>query len=81
MIDHRDLVLEHLAADEAALREQLFGALAAAAGYRALSQQAIHALHDLTRQLERTRQAHGRTRDEYRDFRARLMRESVGRAA
>ncbi len=79
--DYRDLCIEHVAADEAVLRERLVEALAAATGYRALAQQAIHALYELRRELERTRQAHGRTRDEYREFRARVMHEEAREAA
>ena len=81
MSDYRDLVVEHFAADEVVLREQLIEALAMAAGYRVLSQQAIHVLHDLTRQLERTRQAHARTLGEYRTLRERVMREAAREAA
>lgn len=78
--DYKDLVIAHLVGDEVVLRDRLVEALAAATGYRTLSQQAIQALHDLTRHLERTRQAHGRTCDEYREFRARLMHEEAREA-
>jgi hypothetical protein len=50
-------------------------AIVDAMSYRAIAQEALHALHRLTRQLDRLRQQHAELRAEYRDFRARVMRE------
>ncbi len=71
--DHRDLALPTEA--------QLVEALINVDAYRLLAQQALHALHELRRELERTRQAHARTLDEYRTLRERVMREAGGNAA
>jgi hypothetical protein len=59
------------------LLDLLVDAVLDAESYRVVTQQAIYALHDLTRQLDRLREQHSRVVDEYRDFRARVMRETT----
>lgn len=51
-------------------RDLLVEALVGAQSYRLLAQQAIHALHELTRSHERLREQHHRLLDEYRRLRA-----------
>lgn len=79
--DFRDLALEHLAADEAALRERVRSVEADADSYRALAQQALQALADLTTERDRQRERIRRLTDENAWLRAELMGRDAGRAA
>jgi hypothetical protein len=80
--DYRDLALEHLAADEAALRARVRSLEADVLAYRALSQQTIHALASVTRHRDRQRDELHRLREENRWLRGELMRrDDTGRAA
>lgn len=47
-IDYRDVAIEQLAADEAALRARVASLEADVESYRLVAQQAIHAVHRLT---------------------------------
>jgi predicted nucleic acid-binding Zn-ribbon protein len=77
----RQLEIEHLIADEAALRARVTELDADVRAFRELAQTAIAALHDLTVQLDRLRGQHQKVVDEYRALRERIMREAEGRAA
>lgn len=71
--DHRDLVIEALADDEALLRERVASLEADIAGYRDLALEGIHALRALTIERDRLRAANQRLRD--------ALRNDLGRAA
>ena len=71
--DHRDLVIEALADDEALLRERVASLEADVAGYRDLAIEGIHALRALTIERDRLREANQRLRD--------AIRNDLGRAA
>ena len=77
MTDYRDLVITELADHEAALVEHVLTLSIDRDSYRLLAQQAIHQLHELTRQLDRTREEQARLRAEYRALREQMMREAV----
>lgn len=69
MSDYRDLALEHLAADEAVLREQLADMTSERDAYRDAWKVAVHHHHDLMRETESLRRQLARLRDEYRAVR------------
>ena len=75
--DYKDLVIETLADDEAALLERLASLENDIRIYRELAQQALHELHHLTRRHDRLREQHARLLDEFRFLRAQTMRRSV----
>lgn len=66
--DCRDLV-ETLADSECQLLEHAAALQAERDSYRALAQEAIHRLHELTRQLDQLRRAHRRIADQCRRLR------------
>lgn len=78
MRERDDMVMEDLVDSEAELRDALIVTTADRDAYRILSHQAIHALHDLTRQRDRLREQHARLLDEYRSLRVQTMREWGG---
>ena len=55
----------------------LADAVVDALAYRLVAQEALHAVHRLTRRLDRLTEQHAALRAEYRDFRARTMREAA----
>lgn len=71
--DSRDLVIAHLAADEAAHRARIRSLEEDVFWYRALLQRALAALHEL--------QDVERLRAENRELRAQIMRADTERAA
>jgi hypothetical protein len=73
-VDHRDLVIEELAASERRLTEHVALAESERDGYRVVAQQAIHALHREQLEAKRLREALERLRDEFRSLRIRTMR-------
>lgn len=73
MRDYRDLVIAQFADDERQLLERLASAEDDRDAYRALAQQAIHSLHDLTARHERLRELHARLADDYRHLRVQLL--------
>ncbi len=77
MIDARDMALEALADSEAALVEQIGELRADRDAYRAVAQQAIHALHALTVECHRLRARHSRLIDEYRYLRTQTIRQAA----
>ena len=76
-----DGVIDTLAASEAELLARVQSLEADVLAYRELAQQALHALADLTVRLDRRRVELTELRDEYRAFRARVLRAATGERA
>ena len=68
--DYKDLVIEPAVADAIEAERYLVA-------YRLLLGVTLQQLHDLKIEAERLASAHRRVRDEYRDFRAAIMRASL----
>ena len=73
MRDHRDVVIEWFAADEQDLLERLASVEDDRETYRALAQEAIHALAEETRRHAATRAALARERDQHRALREQIL--------
>ena len=73
--DHRDLVIEMLADNEAELIDRVVSLTIERDGYRELLGVTLERSHTLTLRLERAREAHHRPIEESRCFRERVMRE------
>lgn len=69
-----ELVIQALAAENAELRERLDNVQDDVVTYREVTQQAIHALHDITEAQARLRQQHERLIEEYRRLREQIIR-------
>ena len=75
--DHRDLTIEMLAADEAALLDRVIATERERDSFRVLAHEAIHALHDVAADRDRQRAAHHRVLKEYRALRAQMMGKPI----
>jgi hypothetical protein len=71
--DFRDIAIAHVIADLLAAEARIASFVDDVETYRALAQQAIHALHGLTVERDRLRDQHHRLRDEYRALREHLL--------
>ena len=71
-----DIVIEDLSLENLHQRERIESLEADVRAYRELSQQALHALHDLTLERDRLLRQLARLHDEFRFVREHLMRES-----
>jgi hypothetical protein len=81
MRDYRDDALEHLALDEAELREKFVDAILDSESYRFLACQAIGQIRELTLKNDELRAERDRLRDQYRHLRASVMGADASRGA
>lgn len=72
-----DIVIADLAAETVTLRERISSLEADVDAYRTVSQQTIHALHELMRERDRLREQYHRLLDEYRHVREKILRQAV----
>ncbi|MCC7244017.1 MAG: hypothetical protein IT180_19000 [Acidobacteria bacterium] len=79
--DERDVALEHLAYDEALLRERVAELEADVVAYRALLHQALGVAHNLITDRDRLRDRYHAALDEARRLRADLATDRTRRAA
>ena len=78
---HLDLVIEHLADDEATLTELHIDLAIENRALRETLHAAVDRLREVTADRDRVRKSSERVITEYRDFRAGVMRETLGDAA
>ena len=80
MTGHRDLALEHFAADEADLLEQIVDLEIENRGLRDVLHVAVDLMRDVSADRDRLRDSHHRLISEFRTFREIIMRQTIGEA-